>query len=246
MSEGRAEELERPRAAGDLLEGTGRLFGRHWRTFVVLALAVVVPVDLVVLGIGVGQLTDGYDGKPSSAVLGLEVAVSLLVTTPLVTAMVVPVILDAAAGRAVSIRAAVQSGLDAFPAVFAAIMVYAAVVVLGLALFVLPGIYAAIRGYFVAQLVVIEGRRGADALRRSAELTAGRFWRTFGLVTILNLGIAVPAALITLPLDAVARSADAQAVALAGTMLGQLLTLPVVAIGGTLLLFDLRARNRPG
>lgn len=248
MSDIRADgfDLDQERTAGELFERTFRVFGRHWRTFLALSLAVVVPVDLGVLGIGAGQLGGGYDASPQRSVLVLQVAVSFLVTTPLITAMVVPVVLAAARGLTVSTRDALQAGLDAFPRVLAAVMVYAGAVLLGFALLFVPGVYVAVKGYFVAQLAVVEDRRGADALRRSWALTQDRWWRSFGLIAVLNLAIAVPAALVTLPLDAVARSADAQAISLAGTMLGQIATLPVVAIGGTLLLFDLRARHRPG
>lgn len=237
--------LERPRTAGELFEAPFRLLGARWRTYVLLALAVVVPVDLVVLGFGAGQLTNGYDASPPVAATLLSVVVPTFVTTPLVTAMAIPVLRGSAEGRPVAARAALQAGLDAYPRVLGAVLVYVAAVVLGLALLVVPGIYVLVKGFLVTPIAVVEGAGGADALRRSWSLTDGRWWRTLALIVVVNLGATLLGAVVTIPAAALARDADAQVVSLAAAMATQLVTVPLVALGTTLLLFDLRARDRP-
>src|SRR2546430_16884987 len=73
-----------------------------------------------------------------------------------------------------------MSGLEAFRPVFGALVIAAAGVVLGLFVFILPGIWLFVRWAFVPQAVVLDGRRGVAALQRSAELVTGSWWRGFG------------------------------------------------------------------
>ena len=61
-------------------------------------------------------------------------------------------------------------------------MVIAAIgIAAGFVLLVIPGIYLAVRLFFVPQTVVIERARGLDALRASSDIVRGFWWRTFGL-----------------------------------------------------------------
>ena len=69
----------------------------------------------------------------------------------------------------------------------------------GFVLLIIPGIYLAVKLYFVPQTVVIEGARRLDALRQSSDMVRGFWWRTFGLVVLINLAAALPALVITAP-----------------------------------------------
>jgi uncharacterized membrane protein YjgN (DUF898 family) len=60
-------------------------------------------------------------------------------------------------------------------------------VLLGFLLLVLPGIWVGIRSIFSATIVVLEGRSGRDAIRRSFDLTRGQFWRILGLLALIAL-----------------------------------------------------------
>ena len=126
---------------------------------------------------------------------------------------------------------------------FLAVLLSGAGIALGLVLLIVPGIYVAVRWYFVAQSVVIDGARSAEALRGSWRLTDGYWFRTFGVVLLANVVAFLPASLIVLPLQALAESADRQAIALAGMILTEALTAPFVALVSTLLFFDIRARR---
>ena len=59
-------------------------------------------------------------------------------------------------------------------------------ILLGL-LLIVPGIYLFVRWYFVPQAVVLEGAHGAGALRASGRLVEGAWWRTLGLIVLVNL-----------------------------------------------------------
>ena len=110
-------------------------------------------------------------------------------------------------------------------------------------LLIIPGIYVAVRWYFVAQSVVIDGARSTEALRGSWRLTNGYWFRTLGVIVLANIAAFLPASIVLLPLQALAESADRQAIALAGMILTNALTAPFVALVSTLLFFDIRARR---
>jgi hypothetical protein len=143
----------------------------------------------------------------------------------------------------VSASRSVRTGLDAFAPTLLAVLLAAAGVALGLLAFVIPGVFLFVRWYVVAPTVVIEGRRGGEALRRSSELVAGRGWWMLGVIIVVGLITGIAGTVVSLPADVLARSADAEGIALAGTMVGQILTLPFSALATLLLFFTLRARR---
>jgi hypothetical protein len=235
-------DLSRPRDVGALLGDGFRLYFAHFGTFVLIAAAVVIPANVIVSGVGLEQLTSGYDQDLDTGELAVPFAVSYLVTAPLVAAMTIHALLQAAAGEMPGTRRAISAGLDAFAPVFPAVLLAAAGVALGLLLFIVPGIYLAVRWYFVPQAVVIDRRRGVDALQRSGELVTGSWWRVFGIGLLITL-IATLAGFVTLPLSLVAEEVDRAVIALAGTIIAELITAPFVAIVATLLYFDLSSRR---
>jgi hypothetical protein len=239
----RRPDLGVARDLGQILDEAFALLRAYARTLLPIALGVVVPINLVVSGIGLGQLTDGYDASPEPGITVLQTLVTLLITTPLITAMHVHVVLAAAAGRPVSARSAFAAGLDVFAPLLGALVLAVAGVGLGLLAFVLPGIYVGVMWSFTAQAVVVDGRRGPQALARSAELVRGKWWWVFGVLVVTNLVATVLSLVVAIPADLVADAVDSQAVALAGTTLAQVFTLSLLALTSTLLYFSLRVRK---
>ncbi len=236
-------ELERPRAFGEILVDALRVLGRHPATFLAISLAVVAPVQLVVSGVGLEQLTGPYSSRMSAAELGISTAVSFLVIAPLITATAIHALQAIGAGEGPRARASLQAGLDAFAPLFAALVLAAAGIALGLIALIVPGIYLAVRWFFVPQTVVLESARGAAALRASADVTKDAWWRTLAIALVANLAAVLPALLIATPTAAAAKALDLQVVALAGSILTEALTAPFVALVATLLYFDLKARR---
>lgn len=236
-------DLSRPRNLGELLGDSLRLYLGSFGTFLLIAAAVVIPVQVIVSGIGLEQITAPYDPDPEPAEQLVPVAVGYLVTAPLLVAMTIHALLQAAAGQAPSAGRSIASGLEAFAPIFLAILLAAAGVGVGLLLFIAPGIYLAIRWLFVAQAVVVDGRRGWDALVRSGELVRRSWWRVFGIELVVALIAAVPVTLLELPLAIAAEQADSAALLLVGSILGQIAAGPFVALVNTLLFFDLSARK---
>jgi hypothetical protein len=236
-------DLERPRDLGALLRDSFTVYIRHFPTFLALGALVVVPADLIVRGVGLEQLSAEYDPNPAVAEVAIPAAVAYLVVAPLVTAICVHALLSVAGGGTPGAREAIVKGFEAFTPIFFAVLLAALGIALGLILIV-PGIYLFVRWYFVPQAVVLEGAREAGALRASGRLVEGAWWRTFGVVLVVNLLVVIAATVLAAPFTGIADATDSAVWALAGQIVAALVTQPFAALFATLLYFDLRERKR--
>jgi hypothetical protein len=236
-------ELERPRDAGALLRDAFSVYRRHFWTFLAIGAIVVVPSELIVSGVGLDQLSARYDATPSFAEAAIPGAVSYLVVAPLVSAICVFALRSVASGDSPRAREAVIKGFEMFTPLFFAVLLAALGIALGL-LLIVPGIYLFVRWYFVPQVVVVENQHAAAALRGSSRLVEGAWWRTFGLIVLVNVAALLAALVIGSPFTAAADSTDRAAWSLAGQILAAVITQPFGALYSTLLYFDLRQRRR--
>jgi hypothetical protein len=236
-------ELERPRDTGALLRDTLSVYRRHFWAFLTIGAVVVVPSELIVSGVGLEQLSASYDPTPRFAEAAIPGAVSFLVVAPLITAICVFALRSAAGGASPSAREALVKGFELFTPLFLAVLLAALGIALGL-LLIVPGIYLFVRWYFVPQAVVLEGARDAGALRASGRLIEGAWWRTFGLILLVNVAALLASVVIGAPFTAAADSTDRAIWALTGQILASVITQPFAALYSTLLYFDLRERRR--
>lgn len=243
MTQAPGLDLGRPRDVGELFRDSLLLYARHFGLLLLIAAAVIAPVQLVVSGIGLEALTSAYREDSSPARTGIPVAVSFLVATPLITAATIFVLRSLANGEQPGAGRSLQEALDVFAPLFGAVVLAAAGIALGLFAFLIPGLYLAVRWYFVTQTVMIDGLRGSKALARSWDVVQDAFWRTFAILLLANLATAVPGILILAPLSAVAAAADREAVLLVGEIVAESLTTPFIALVTTLLFYDLRLRK---
>jgi membrane-anchored glycerophosphoryl diester phosphodiesterase (GDPDase) len=109
---------------------------------------------------------------------------------------------------------------------------------LGLIVFIIPGIYIGVRLVVSIQALVVEGKQGTEAMRRSWDLVGGHWWHAAFTVVLAGLLTEVVNAVITAPFSAGAWFVQGVAAAIATTV-----TLPFGALVGVLLYLDLRARN---
>lgn len=246
MEGGREErvDLGRERTLGELLSLTFALFARHFSLAFTLALIVVAPYVLIVDGIWGRALADGADANVRSATRA-SVVIAVLVVQPLITAMLVRVVLEVADGRVPSLGAALRAGLALFPAAAVAVALASIGIVVGIFLLVIPGIWLAVRWYFAAQVVVVEGHRAGAALTRSAEIVRGQWWTTAGRIVVIGLLAALLGSLVGGILGGIGSSAGSPALYVVGLILGQSATSALGALGATLLFFDRRAGSRP-
>ena len=236
-------ELARARDIGALFRDSLAVYARHARVFIPLSAAVVVPVFLAVEGVGLEKLTADYDDSPTLAEAAVPTVITFLVVTPIVTAICIHALRSVAAGERVGAGKAFVSGFEAFTPLFFAVLLAAVGIAAGFLLLVLPGVYLAVRWFFVPQTVVIDAARGPDALTRSSEVVRGFWWRTFGLVVLINLAVAIPAFVLSAPFTAIATSTDEAVWALIGSIVAESVTAPFAALFSTLLYYDLKARR---
>lgn len=252
-------DLDQPRGFGALLSDTLAVYFRNFLRFAAMGVAIVLPAEAIVSGIGLGMFGSGYNtDRPLAAELMPQV-VQVLVTSPLLAAIAVYALLELAEERRPAVRGVVQRALDSFVPVFVPVLAAAAVEAILTLLFVVPLALAvssalvptlvipfvlAVRWYFVPQTVVHGGARRLSALRASWDLTRGSGWRVFGIVALAYLALLWAGGLVSLPLFVVARSADSGALVVAANVVSQGLAVPAIAILSALLYFDLRARAR--
>jgi glycerophosphoryl diester phosphodiesterase family protein len=237
-------ELEQPRDVGALLRDSFTVYLRHFGTFLALGALVVVPSQVIVGGIGMEQLTADYDTNAGLAETSIAAAVAFLVVAPLITAICVHALRSVAGGGSPGAREAFVKGFESFAPIFFAVLLAAAGIAVGLFLLILPGVYLFVRWYFVPQAVVLEGTRSTGALRASSRLVEGGWWRTFGLVVLVNVIVALAIFVLGAPFTLLADASDRALWALSGQILATSVTQPFIALFSTFLYYDLRERKR--
>jgi MFS family permease len=103
---------------------------------------------------------------------------------------------------------------------------------------VLIGIYVGVRLALSTQALVVEGRRGTEAMRRSWSLVGGHWWHAFGALLVAALLTGVVNAVITAPFSGMGWVVQGLAAAVATVV-----TLPYGVLVGVLLYLELRARK---
>ncbi len=232
-------ELDRPRDLGELLRESFALLAARPLGFLAVGLVFAVPIELVVSGVGLEQLTSPYEEKIQPVETAISALSSYVLTTPLITAACAFMVAGSAPTAG---RAAIRAVETSTPLILTAILGAVGVAV-GLFFLIIPGLYLFVRFYLFPQAVALEDRRGIDPLRRSGELTEGRWFRSAGVILLASLIGLLPGAALTLPFGALAISSDSEWPILLGQTLGESISAPIVAVIATVLFFDLRARR---
>ena len=231
-----ALDLGRPRELGEILGDTLRLFRDHAGVFLTLSLVLVAPVVLLVDGVWGRALVDGTKAKAPVGSVAVSLLLSGFVLPTLATALNVRVVQAIAQGRTPSVGEAFRHGAPSFAPALAVVAMAAVPIAIG-SLVIVPGVWLALRWYFGAQAVVVEGLRGREALRRSVELGRGGLWRVLGVLLTAGILFGILGLVVQLPFGL-----GGPWLYVAGMAVGQGVALSLVAVAGTLLYFDLRAR----
>jgi hypothetical protein len=222
----------RPVSIGGLLRGAFDLYRANLR----LVLSVTVPivgVVTVLTAVGLGELGSRYTAKTQFRDAYVNLAALQLVTIPLVSAILARFVVAKRRGEGLGFAELLSGALDVFPWALLAVVAWLAVVFVGLATLIFPGIYVAVSWYFVVQAVVIEGDRGLKPIARSAAVVRGRWWQSAFVGLAFQLTVAAAQALIVVVFTQFAQAADSNAVLVLGVAVGSAATLPFVAIGAT-------------
>jgi hypothetical protein len=230
-------EFERPRSVAEIIGEALDIYQRYPLLFLVLALMVIAPYELVVLAItGHGPLAD--PGKHAVAQSYLLLLIETAVVTPLVSALHVHAVARIGEGTEPRFVQVTLRALQVLPVVVAAVLVATAGTALGLIALIIPGVLLFLRWSVVAQVAALEHEGWIPSLSRSQQLTRGHYWHIFGLLILIGLvGGGINLAADSIPLG----SASGAASVAAGIAV-RTITASLSALTLALLYFDLRGR----
>jgi hypothetical protein len=236
----------KPRRIGELFAAALDVYGKSWARLMTISALVMVPMTIlqyflwdVVRGTGpsatggVGARGDFWQATAASAILGI---LGVFIYQVLVGA----VARSAAAllfGRDTTIREAYRYGYARLWSILLVSILVGLAVTGALILLVIPGFFVLTRLIVSVPALVVEGKRGRAALRRSWELVAGYGWKVFGTIVLMGLISGLVSGVFAAATD---QGWLGQALAAA---LGSVVTGPFVALVLTLVYLDLRARK---
>jgi hypothetical protein len=232
-------DLQTPRGLPDLFATSTRLYWRYLRQLLLLAGVLVVPFEILVLVATSSIHTTSHlttQQERQSLIFGIA---DFVLVIPVVSALQAHAVLLIGQGEHPHLAEVFRRSLRVLPTVVAASIITAIGVGVGLVAFVIPGVWLLIRLYVVAQTAAIEGTNWPTTLRRSFDLTRGSSWRILGMLVIIGL--------INLTLENVLGRAASNGGALAdiAAVVVALVSQSFSALVGSLLYFDLRAREQP-
>lgn len=241
----------KPKGVTELFSKALDLYGKHWARLMAIAAIVTVPMTLiqyylwalvrldgpttdeigrVVIGGASGTL---WQATAAAAVFGL---LSIFIYQVLVGA-VARSAAGLALGRDLRIADAYKFGYARLWSILLVSVLVGLAVMGAFILLIIPGFYVLTRLFASVPVLIVEGKRGRAALRRSWHLVEGYGWRVSGMILLVGLITGMVSGIFAAATD---QGWFGQAVAAA---LGSVVTGPFVALVGTLVYLDLRARK---
>jgi hypothetical protein len=241
--------LRARRSFGQILRAARQLYGRHWRVLVPVALTAIPIVG------GINLLADqlhgsgGLDEAAGRSGLNLATAdliesVALPAAQALVAAVVIVFVRSLVTAAApVGFRAAWGGVRQRFWRVVGAqLMATLGIFLLAVTVVGLPfALYKLVAWRFVQQEVLFTDKKIREAFHGSSDLVRGRWWRTVRLALFLTLFSIAAGPIVSFAL--IFTSLPLIWVNLLGALVFSLM-IPYVALGDTLLYFDLGERAR--
>jgi len=230
--------MSEPRSAPRLLAGTFELYRRYSLLFLVLAAAVIVPYELIVLAT-TGNGTFSRADLSAGAWLFLTLANWALVT-PLVSALHVHAVSEVSKGQEPRIGSVALQGLRVLPVVAAASVAAWLGIVVGFFFLIIPGVILLLRWAVVAQAAAIEREGWLPALRRSGDLANGSYMHIAIFLFMVGVLTGAPFFIVG---HAFFGSHDSGAAPFLSAVVIRVLTASFTALAGALLYYDLLARE---
>ena len=232
------------RDLGQLISETFSTYGKALVPLFVIAIIPQIP-NMLSLALGSGGSIDdpasvGYSSGESALTL-----IAFLLGIPSGAAAVFCVG-QVLAGQKVDVVTCYYRAFGVLlPTAVATVIVTLALIASAILMLIIIGIplffYLLVSWFFAIPAVVIEGRDGISALKRSRELTFGSWWRLFGIgvvYTLLFIAIGIPGGIVSSFLLLV--RPELFAIGIAVTVA---LAIPIYYVGSVLVYFDLRVRK---
>jgi hypothetical protein len=244
--------LRRERGGGQIFRAARRLYGGNLGMFMAMG-AIFVPVSLATAGIqwvlfhltSMGSLValDGRDGAVTAFLALVTGGVGAAMASVITTAAVAFALREIEAGRAVGAADAFRASFERLRAlVGATARQLVTVALLSLTVVGVPfAVGRYVRWSLFAEACALEDRTADGSLRRSAELVAGHWWRTFGFTALVVVVAALSGPVLGVGL-LLLTDRSLHFINIAGALV-YTITVPYAAIALTLYYFDLEARR---
>jgi uncharacterized membrane protein (DUF485 family) len=236
--------LLRPRSVSEILTDAFDLYRRHWQNLIVIVAVIVIPLSFAQVLLG-GLTREGFRNgtKVVSGALIASALASLVVgiTSILMWTVLTGAISRAAAGtflgRDLEIGESYRYGLARFWSIVLIGVLSALAIAGGFILLIVPGFIVLARLTCVIPVLVIENRRGREALRRSWDLARGFGWPVFWTIIVAGLLTGLVNVALTAPFG------DNWAARSLAASIASVLTTPYTAIVCVFIYLDLRVRK---
>lgn len=241
----------RPRGVGDLLTAAFELYRRHFATLIAIAAVVVVPLtlaqyylfDLVAVTapteaeierLGAEAFTRDFVRATSAAFL---VGILSIFILQILTGAVARGAAGSILGERLTLGEAYRYGFRRLWSILLIGLLVGLAVTGGFLLLVVPGFFILVRLISAIPVLVIEGRRGREALSRSWNLARGHGWPVFGTLVLMAILTGIVTGILQAPFR---EGWFGQAV---GASVATTLTAPFTALVILLIYLDLRVRK---
>jgi hypothetical protein len=230
---------------GEILSTAFDIYRANASKLLLVVAIVVVPLSLlsaIIAGVvfdpdidvTTGELGRNFGGYLlSGAILGL---IAVLISAML-QAATVRAAAQATIGDPVDVEQSYRYGFRRLLSVILISVLVGLIVAAGFILLIIPGIIFLTLLSVSIPALIVEDRRGTDALGRSWGLVQGTFWHALGVIVLAALIVGVVSGIIG------AIGGTAWAVRWIFTAIAQILTAPYAALVSVLLYLDLRARK---
>jgi hypothetical protein len=228
---------------GDILSTAFEVYKANAAQLITIVAIVVVPLALigsllqnVVWSTDVDQLAQGR-GLFTSLAAGTITGALAFVMAFVLQAAVARAAAQAVIGDQVDAEASYRYGFKRLGSVILIALLAGLIIFVGFLLLIIPGIIFAVFLSLAVPALVVENRRGTDALGRSWNLVSGNFWHVLGTIFV--------AGLITGVIGGALGAIGGTNVVLSWifTAIGQIITTPFTALVAVVLYLDVRARR---
>lgn len=240
------------RGLGDILSAAFQIYTKNAAQLLLIVAVVAIPLSIlsylladVVFAANTKTVTIGNQSvkvtEPRSFFLFLLALLVSLAIGVIITAVLQAALLRAAAqatiGDPLDVQASYRWGLARFGSVLLVAILVGLAVGIGFILLIIPGIILLVMFAVSVPVVVVENRRGTDAMRRSWDLVSHHFWHVLGVIVVA----AIIAGIVSGIVSAIGGSNGALRAVF--STLAQIITAPFSALVSILLYLDLRARK---
>ncbi len=241
-----------PRSFGQIFGTALDIYRRNAAQLLTIVAIVVIPLSIISFLIVRVALAPGTTRQqigdtvvevpePRSLIVlllaaGIGAAIAIIINSILQAATMRGAAL-ASLGEPVDISDSYRWGMRRFGSVLLVAVLIGLGVLGGLILLIIPGIIFLVLWSVSIPAVVVEGKRGTEAMRRSWQLVRGHFWFVLGVVVVAAIITSVVSSIFS----AIAGESDILALIL--NTVGQIITAPFSALVTVVLYLDLRTKT---